>query len=191
SRLTFHIYQLDVTRDLAASDSSWVTEPLDRDLADWPPITRSTELAGTYVRRFGLDIAQNGIALDPALGTTGAEQVAVTDLLGDEAVYLFLTNDSENFGSFLDGFEMGLTYFNQKQQLNYGAGLFRLTRVYDPDLDVVRRERRVGGSLLASYPLSKFTRIEGAFLLRYAPDHLLRDRRVEDPRLASRSPSLP
>lgn len=183
SRLTFHVHELPVREEL--SDSGWVTEPVDQGLREWPPLAHSTEPAGPYRRRLGLDVAQNGVALDPSLGAAGAGQIAVTDLLGDETLYLFLSNDSENFGSFLDGFEAGLTYFNQGQRLNYGGGLFRLTRVYDPDLDVVRRERRVGGLLIASYPFNKFTRLEGSFVLRYAQDHFLRDGRFEDLWLAS------
>ena len=191
SRLYFHIYRLPVPDSLLVGpsvsnpDSGWVVEPVDQNLEPWPPIARSVEPATGYRRRFGLDIAQNGIALDPALGASGAGQIALTDLLGDESVFFFLANDSENFGSFLDGFEVGATYFNQKQRLNYGLGLFRLTRTYDTDLDVVRREPRIGGTVLASYPLSKFTRVEGSFLLRYAQNHLLRDGRFEDLWLAS------
>jgi hypothetical protein len=205
SKLTFHIYRLAVpdsgaggiadraaaapdpvvTGDSTRADSSWVVEPTDRDLRPWAPLARAPERVEPYRRRLGLDVAQNGVALDPSLGAVGAGQVAISDLLGDESLYIFLANDSENYGSFLDGFEVGLTYFNQRQRLNFGAGLFRLTSIYDPDLDVVRRERRVGGLLLASYPFSKFTRLEGAFVLRYAQDHFLRDGRVEDLWLAS------
>ncbi|HEV8481630.1 MAG TPA: ShlB/FhaC/HecB family hemolysin secretion/activation protein [Candidatus Eisenbacteria bacterium] len=191
SRLTFHIYGYPVSDSLLAGpeavnpDSGWVKEPVDLDLELWPPIARALEPAEGYSRRFGLDIAQNGISLDPALGASGAGQIAFTDLLGDEAVYLFIANDSEDFGNFLSGFEFGTTYFNQKQRFNYGLGFFRLTRTYDTDLDVVRREPRVGGSALASYPLSKFTRVDGSFVLRFAQQHLLRDGTFADLWLAS------
>jgi hypothetical protein len=43
----------------------------------------------------------------------------------------------------------------------------------------------VGGSLTASYPLSKFNRIEGSFVLRYAQDHLVRRAGFVDVWLAS------
>jgi hemolysin activation/secretion protein len=39
--------------------------------------------------------------------------------------------------------------------------------------------------LLASYPISKFTRLEGSFVLRHAQDHFLRDGGIEDLWLAS------
>ena len=53
-------------------------------------------------------------------------------------------------------------------------GGFRLTREYYPDYDLVRRERRVGGTLLAQYPIDKFSRFENSIVLRFAQDHLLR-----------------
>ena len=129
-----------------------------------------------YARRLSLDLVQNAVAVDPGLGGAGGgAQLALSDVLGNEQFEFFLSNDSDRFGgSFWDGFEGGVTYINQSRRFNYGVGLFRLTQVYDADLDVVRRERRVGMLGLASYPFDKFTRIEGSVLVRHASDHLLR-----------------
>src|SRR5206468_3384672 len=98
----------------------------------------------------------------------------LSDLLGNEQLYILLANDSERFGNFWDGFQVGLTYVNRAQRLNWGVGLFRLTEIYDVDLDKVLRERRVGILALASYPFSKFTRLEASALIRHAVDHRLR-----------------
>src|SRR5207249_3177177 len=149
----------------------WAAEPTDADRLSWPTPPRAAEPVGPYRRRLGLDIAQNAVALDPSLGgAAGGGQVAFSDLLGNEEVYLYLANDGASFGSFLDGFELGLTYFNRGQRLNYGIGAFRLAETYDVDLDVLRRERRVGGVVLASYPIDKFVRIEGSTVVRYAQE---------------------
>src|SRR5262249_31671132 len=127
-----------------------------------------------YERRLGLDLVQNAIAVDPALGGAGGGQIAISDVLGNEQYYIYLANDSERFGGdFWDGFEGGLTYINQARRLNYGLGLFRLTEVYDPDLDLVRRERRLGVLGLATYPFNRFNRLEGSLLIRHASDHRL------------------
>jgi hypothetical protein len=129
-----------------------------------------------YERRLGLDLVQNAFAIDPALGAGGGAQIAISDVLGNEKIHVYLSNDSERFGSsFWDGFEGGLTYINQSRRLNYGVGIFRLTQIYDPDLDIVRRERRVGLLGLASYPFNRFTRLEGSMVIRHASDHLLRN----------------
>ncbi len=144
-----------------------------------------------YERRLGLDLLQNAIAVDPALGAGGGGQLAISDVLGNEQFYVYLANDSERFGGdFWDGFEGGLTYVNQSRRLNYGIGMFRLTEVYDPDLDLVRRERRAGMLGLAMYPFNKFTRVEGSVLVRHASDHRLRNGDFRDVDLVSHYLSL-
>jgi len=144
-----------------------------------------------YERRLGLDLVQNAFAIDPALGAGGGGQIAISDVLGNEKIHIYLANDSERFGgNFWDGFEGGLTYINQARRLNYGVGVFRLTQLYDPDLDLVRRERRVGLLGLAMYPFNRFTRVEGTLVVRHASDHLLRQGGFKDVDLVSHYVSL-
>ena len=128
-----------------------------------------------YERQLGLDFVQNAVSVDPGLGAAGGGQVALSDVLGNEQIYFFLANDSQRFGNFWDGFEGGVTYYNQSRRLNWGVGLFRLTELYDADLDEVRREKRTGVSAMVSYPFDKFLRVSGSVLVRHATDHLLRD----------------
>ncbi len=173
----FGLYEVPV----APVDSLWLAEAPDSARLGAPAVTRATEPGEVYRRRYGLDIAQSVVALDPALGSSGGGgMIALSDILGDTGYSFFLANDSSTLSSFLDGFELGVTYFNRGQRLNYGVGAFRLTREYDRDYDLVRRERRVGGSLLAEYPIDKFTRVEGSAVLRYAQDHLLRNGEFRD-----------
>ena len=150
------------------------------------PLAADTSRSRRYQRRVGLDLVQNMIGLDPVLGAGGTGQVALSDVLGDEQYYLFLSNEAaERFGNFWDGIEAGVTYINQSRRLNYGAGLYRLVSVYDADLNAIRLERRVGVSLLARYPFDKFDRLEGSILVRRALGHLLRDGQVVDADLVS------
>ena len=143
-----------------------------------------------YQRRLGLDLVTNALSYDPGLGTGGGGAVALSDLLGNEQLLIYIGNDSERFGDFWDGFEGGLTYVNRAHRLNWGVGAFRLTQIYDADLDVVRRERRVGIVGLASYPFSKFTRVEGSVLVRHASDHLLRNGTFDNVDLVSNFVSI-
>jgi WD40-like Beta Propeller Repeat len=170
-RVEFQIYRKEFVPDTLP------TEP-ETPIATPPPLLVDVVDSASnqrYQRRLGLDLIQNGIAVDPSFGGIGGGQVALSDILGNEQFYISITNDSERFGNFWDGFEGGITYINQAQRLNYGVGIFRLTQIYDADLDVVRRERRLGLLGLASYPFNKFTRIEGSLLIRHANDHLLRN----------------
>jgi hypothetical protein len=172
---------------IAVRPESLAVEPESPAAPD--PVLPAAVFAGDpspYQRRLGLDLASNAISLDPGLSSpSGGGQVALSDVLGNEQIYVFLANDSERFGGFWDGFEVALTYVNRAQRLNWGAGLFRLTEVYDADLNEIRREKRYGVLGLASFPLSKFTRIEGSVLARRAEDHRLRSGVTRDVDLVS------
>ena len=165
-RVEFQTYRMRVVPESLAVE----VEPGD-DPAPAPVAAVHEGPGLRYQRRLGLDLVQNGVAFDPGLGAGAGGQVALSDVLGNEQFQLFLSNDAERFGNFWDGFEGGVTYLNQSQRLNYGIGLFRLTQLYDVDLDIIRREKRVGLVGLASYPFDKFTRLEGSLLVRHATDH--------------------
>jgi hypothetical protein len=141
--------------------------------------------AQPYQRRLGLDLVQNGVAFDPGLGAGAAGQIALSDVLGNEQFQIFISNDAERFGNFWDGFEGGITYINQSQRLNYGVGVFRLTQLYDVDLDLIRREKRMGVVGLVSYPFDKFNRLEGSVLVRHVSDHRLQNGRIATAALVS------
>jgi hypothetical protein len=140
------------------------------------PVAADLEPAQDYQKRLGLDLIQNAIGLSPSFNSTmGFGQIAVSDILGNEQWLLTLANDSDRFGGdFWSGWEGGLTYFNQAKRLNYGIGVFRLTSLYDPDFEVLRREVRYGVLGLASYPLNRFDRIDASLEVRHAAHHLLR-----------------
>src|SRR5204862_5644052 len=125
-------------------------------------------------RRLACDLVHNGVCFDPGFGGGGHGEVAMTDLLGNEQFLLTLANDADQFGNFWDGWEGGLTYLNQSRRMYYGLGVFRLTRLFDPEIDQIRREKRVGLLGLVSYPFSPFTRIEATVQIRHATNHLLR-----------------
>jgi hypothetical protein len=143
----------------------------------WEPAAADTTYPVTgYRRRFGLDLIQGGAAYDPDFGGGGGGQIALSDLLGNEQLLFFVANDGGggSGGSFLDAFDLGFSYFNLARRLNWGVGGFRLSRTYNADLDVFRRESRIGGVFIASYPLSKFKRIETSLVVRHIRDHLYR-----------------
>ncbi len=187
-RVEFQVYELRFDAEtLRVEPETPATPPL---LASTDPETEMVEVpisqqrdipqvahsgpSHAYERRLGLDLVQNGLAYDPALGGVGGGNVVLSDVLGNEQLFLYLGSNAE-LGDFWDGLEAGFTYINQAHRLNYGLGLFRLTQVYDVDLDLVRRERRVGILGLAMYPLNRFTRVEGSVLIRHASDYLLRN----------------
>jgi len=168
--VTFRTYRISIAPDSLAVETE--EPPAHRAVLTNVAYDQSSE---PYQRRLGLDLLQNGVVFDPGFGGGGAGSLAFSDVLGNEQFLFAIANDSEDFGDFWDGWEGGLTYFNQSQRLNYGVGVFRLTRLYDPDFDVVRREKRIGMLGIASYPFSRFTRIESSMQIRHATEHLLRN----------------
>jgi outer membrane protein assembly factor BamA len=68
-----------------------------------------------------------------------------------------------DFSSLVDNFSASLLYLNLKHRLNYGVGAFRFKGRYrDVALDVYD-EATWGGYFVASYPLTKFRRLEFQF----------------------------
>uniref|UniRef100_A0A832HZK3 Bacterial surface antigen (D15) domain-containing protein n=1 Tax=Eiseniibacteriota bacterium TaxID=2212470 RepID=A0A832HZK3_UNCEI len=180
SAITFHTYALAFDPDTLRAETEG-----DVERAPALPVAAFEGAPQRYQRQLGLDLVQNGFAIDPGVGGVGGGQVALSDVLGNEALYIYLSNDSERFGDFWDGFEGSLTYVNQSRRLNYGIGTFRLTQTYDADIDVIRREKRSGVLVLASYPFSKFLRVEGSVVARHASQHRLRDGRIRSVDLIS------
>ena len=132
--------------------------------------------ARAYQRRLGLDIVSGAFGVAPGFdGAGAAAQIALSDVLGNESIYLFFSNDADRFGNFWDGFQGSVTYLNRAQRLNYGFGVFRLNDVYDVDLDAVLLEKRIGGTALLSYPFNKFFRVDAAMTFRHASEHRLRN----------------
>lgn len=170
-RVTFHTWCLRFDPDTLAEFPE-TPPPADPVL----PSVIHSEPPGRYQRRLGVDLLQNAIGTSPSFNSTrGFGQVAFSDVLGNEQYVFTLANDSESFGDFWDGWEGGLTYFNQAQRLNYGIGVFRLTSLYDPDFELLRREKRLGVVGVASYPFNRFDRIEASLEVKHASHHLLRN----------------
>lgn len=169
--VTFQTYQIPVEPESLSIEM----EPASEETLVLPQV-RHEDPTKRYQRRLGLDLSSNSVGVNTSMGGVGgASQIALSDILGNENIYLFIANDAERFGDFWDGWQFGVTYLNRARRLNWGVGLFRLTEMYDQTRDAVRREKRFGTQGLASYAFSKFLRVEGTVTLRHASDHLMED----------------
>ena len=179
--ISFQTYAMPLTPDSLPAETERPAPrvPALSDLLHLDP-------ARPYQRHLSLDLVQNAVVVNPASGAGAAAQIALSDVLGDEQYQFYIANDSGTFGTgFWEGFEGSVTYLNQGQRLNYGVGLFRLTEVYDADLNQLRREQRVGGLGLVSYPFNRFDRVEASVVLRHADNHLLRNGEFRNENLIS------
>ncbi len=135
----------------------------------WKPRKLSGERqtgSAKYKNRLSFDIAQSAISYDAVYGAVGGFQAAFTDMLGNHQYHILLGNSASSSDDFLSSFNVGLTYMNRAHRLNYGFGLYHLKDEYYDDFYGFYTERQYGGLALASYPLSKFKRVEASFFLR-------------------------
>lgn len=137
--------------------------------AEWKPKKAGGKQQSASVRyknRFSFDIAQSVISYDAVYGTVGGFQAAFTDMLGNHQYFVLLGNSARSTDDFLSSFNFGATYINRSHRLNYGYGLFHLKDEYYDDFYGFYTERQYGGLALASYPLSKFKRMDASLFLR-------------------------
>ncbi len=120
-----------------------------------------------YKGDYTLDIAQSAVATDPVFGTSAGAALAMSDVLGNDQYYFLLYNNAESSDEFLEGFNLAVSRISLSQRTNYATGIFHFSgRRYDlTDPDLYYYERSFGGYLAASYPLSKFRRVEAGVSL--------------------------
>jgi len=162
----FHIYKTALTESpVMAADEPPVGKVF------WKPGTLAKEAVRStvhYETEYSFDIAQSAIGYDPVYGTLGGLQMAMSDMLGDNIFYFILTNTAETKDDFLSSFNVGVTYLNKKNRVNWGFGGYHFYNEYYNDFDGYYFERQVGGLVYLNYPLSKFNRIETSTYLRYS-----------------------
>ena len=161
----FQIFEFDLEGGRPKAEPSIVT--VDSIPTDWISTTEFPYLARKYAPKFGLDFVGAGIALDPDFGELGnGGQLAFTDLLGNQQIYVFFGNTSEGFDDFWRRLNVGFNYINLSHRLHYSIGVFHLNTYFGDFFSLFRSERRYGAALGLSYPLSRFTRLDGSIVAR-------------------------
>jgi WD40 repeat protein len=113
-----------------------------------------------YKSKFKLDAISFGGGYDTYYGATGDAVFLFTDMMGDHSLYF---SSQLQFSSFLHS-NFGLGYFSQGNRINYGLQAYQANEIYTLygdyfTLGLLRNTYR-GFSGIASYPFSKFSRIE-------------------------------
>lgn len=135
--------------------------------AGWHWVDRDAERGAAQPRRYtswrqiSLDVAGGDAFLAPGLGAAQGIQFLASDMLGDHLFFGgFSAIQAERIGDLLDNFSGSVLYFDQSQRLNYGVGVFRYRGLYrDVALDLYD-ETTYGARFVASYPFSRFRRVE-------------------------------
>ncbi len=141
----------------------WTWKELDR-----PAIGQANRRP--YRAKFGLDFAAGQAAYAPGFGSAQGAQFLASDMLGNHL--LFFSIVAQNFGGLndiFDSFAGQAIYLNLSRRVNWGVGGFRWNgRFIDQAFNNVYQEEAYGGFFLASYPFSKFRRLEVQTSLEYS-----------------------
>ena len=147
---------------LTSANSSWlpnIPDPntlyTDYELEDADSVEQRE-----YKTKLELDAVVVGGSYDRYFGAVGAAQFLFSDMLGNHNFYL---STGLQFTSPLHS-DIGLTYFNQGSRINYGIQAFQ-TSVSFPTFASFNAQQFLrntyrGVNALASYPFSRFSRIE-------------------------------
>jgi len=168
----FGIYQMAVPDTLV--------DPFTLALTDTPApwrwddtLARSTQTPAPYQPRYGLDLVQGGLGVDPTENVGEGLQGAVSDLLGNRLFFFQLGNTAQSTNDILSRMNGGAWFINLQHRWNFGVGAFHTAADYQDAIGEQFFERRAGASILASYPFSRFSRIEGTAQAYY--DEKIRD----------------
>ncbi|MGH7500399.1 MAG: hypothetical protein ACREL7_01450 [Longimicrobiales bacterium] len=125
---------------------------------------------------FSLDFAAADAMIAPGFGAAQGAQFLATDMLGDHMLFAGISaSQISGIADLVDSFSGNVMYLNLKNRLNYGVGVFRFKgRFRDVAFDVYD-ESTFGTYFIASYPFSKFRRIELQLGLERSHRHDLED----------------
>ncbi|MBI4410107.1 MAG: PD40 domain-containing protein [Gemmatimonadetes bacterium] len=112
-------------------------------------------------QKLSLDFAGGDAIVAPGIGSAQGAQFLASDLLGNHIVFAGISAaQAQDFSQFVDNFSGHLLYLNLAHRLNFGAGLFRFRGLFRDVAFDIYREETYGGYFVASYPFSKFERLE-------------------------------
>ena len=168
----FGIYQMAVP-DTTVDSFALATEEAPPTWRWEDTLAKTTQHPEPYEPRYGLDLVSGGIAVEPTENLGEGLQGAVSDLLGNRLFYFQLGNTAQTTSEILSRMNGGAWFINLQHRWNYGVGAFHTAGDYLDAIGDQYFERKAGASLLASYPFSRFSRIEGTAQAYY--DEKVRD----------------
>jgi hypothetical protein len=170
---SFRIFLQPLSTDTARSTVVALQEPIDASVPgwDWAIPAGAEQLAlnvDSYrvLDKISLDFAGGDAVFAPGLGSAQGAQFLISDMLGNHILFAGISAvQADEVSDLVDNFSGNLLYLNLSRRLNYGVGLFRFTgRFRDVAFDIYD-ETTAGAYFLASYPFSKFSRVEAQITL--------------------------
>ncbi len=108
-----------------------------------------------------LDFAAADALVVPGIGSAQGAQFVATDMLGNHIVGLGVTAvQGQDLSSLVDSFSGSLVYLNLSSRLNWGVGAYRYKGLFRDVAYDIYEEETYGGYAIASYPFSRYRRVE-------------------------------
>jgi hypothetical protein len=123
-----------------------------------------------YRSKMTLDFAAGDAVVVPGYGGAQGLVFVLSDLLNDNQIFASVGSfQGRRLGSIVDNINANAVYVNLARRLNWGVGAFRTKgRNFEGDRIVAYDETAYGGLGLLRYPLSRFSRVEGTFLVEHS-----------------------
>ncbi|HDY89461.1 MAG TPA: hypothetical protein ENH82_15270, partial [bacterium] len=126
-----------------------------RDIGTGQQIAANLIEAQPYKIKFSPDMFNAFASYNTFMGFGGMGQISLSDIMGNHRI-----NIAGNLYYYLEESNVYASYFYLKRQTNYGFALFHFKNYYRSYNWDIFSDRAYGGSLLASRPFSKFTRLD-------------------------------
>lgn len=113
-----------------------------------------------YKIKFSPDLVYGNVNYSSFYGVQGVAQIALSDMLGDHRVYILTSMVID-----LKNSDYALAYYYLPKRIDYGFMVYHTARflLYDRGYgNELYRFRNWGGNINASYPFSKFKRVDGS-----------------------------
>src|SRR5690606_28600885 len=112
-------------------------------------------------RQRACDLAGGDALLAPGGGASQGIQFLASDMLGDHVLFGGASAfEARSLSDLLDHLSGSLRYVNLMHRLNFGAGVFRVRGLYRDVARDLFEEEAYGGFLVASYPFTRYRRVE-------------------------------
>lgn len=169
---TYRIYRLALSEDtLFAPRIEPEGGPVPGDDAGWdwvdldaPTLERAEARPYDTWRKVSFDVAGGDAMIAPGIGAAQGVQVLASDMLGDHLLFGGVSAiQAESVQDLIDTFSGSLIYLNRSRRLNFGAGVFRFQGRFRDVFRDLFQEETYGGYFVASYPFSRYKRLEVHF----------------------------
>lgn len=114
-----------------------------------------------YKIKFTPDLVYGNASYTSFYGVQGVAQIALSDMLGNHRIYIQTSMVLD-----LKNSDYAVAYYNLSKRIDYGFQLYHTARFINYGngfFDYLYRYRTIGGNVTASYPFSRFKRMDAGF----------------------------